>query len=368
MGLLPDIADNLKISIPMAGHLISAYALGVVVGAPILVLFTGGHPPKKLLIAFMVMFTIFNFLSAFAFNYHTLLLTRFLSGLPHGAFFGVGAVVASRIAEKGKESQAISTMFAGLTVANLIGVPIGTYIGHHLGWNYPFILITLIGIATITSIYFWLPDLEAPVKKSIKQQIVLFKNKSFWLVMLIISIGFGGLFCWISYIAPLLIHVAGFSPSSISYIMALAGLGMCVGNIIGGRIADAYSPVKATLVVLIFMAITLLIIYYTATSQTLSLVMTFVAGAAAFAAVSPVQMLIIVLSKGSEELAAAMSQAAFNTSNALGAYLGGLPLVLGFSYSSPELVGVFMSLFGIATVMVLIKTFKPKAIITVYTE
>ena len=356
MGLLPDIARSLQIPIPTAGHLISAYAMGVVVGAPILVLFTGGYPPKKLLMFFMALFTVFNSLSALANSYHLLMITRFLSGLPHGAFFGIGAVVANRIAEEGKKSQAVSIMFAGLTVANLIGVPLGTFIGHHFAWNYTFGLIALIGGITIISIYSWLPELPASPQKGIRQELGLFKHKDVWLTLLIISVGFGGVFCWISYIAPLLINVSGFKPANISYIMALAGLGMCVGNIVGGRLADKYSPVKVTLFVTFVMAIALLLVHYTATFEIAALIMTFITGAVAFAAVPPIQMLIIIFARGSEELAAAASQAAFNIANALGAYLGGLPLIFGYGYTSPELVGVAMSLFGVGIVALLIKS------------
>jgi DHA1 family arabinose polymer transporter-like MFS transporter len=144
MGMLPDIAKDFQVSIPVAGHLISAYALGVVIGAPLLVAISSNYPPKKTLTALMVMFTVFNTFSAFAPNHHALFIARLLSGLPHGAFFGVGSVVASRLAEKGKQAQAISIMFAGLTIANLLSVPLGTYIGHHYSWRYTFVLIALL--------------------------------------------------------------------------------------------------------------------------------------------------------------------------------------------------------------------------------
>src|SRR6187402_132377 len=176
MGILPDVASDLKVSIPIAGYLISAYALGVVIGAPLLVIMARNYPPKKTLLILAAMLAFFNSLSIIVPNYEFFFLTRLLSGLPHGAFFGVGAVVASRLADKGKEAQAISIMFAGLTIANLIGVPIGTYIGHHLSWRYTFILIGFFGILTFISIYFWMPNLPSNDRVSMKKQMQLFKK------------------------------------------------------------------------------------------------------------------------------------------------------------------------------------------------
>ena len=361
MGLLPDIATSLQISIPEAGHLISAYAMGVVIGAPILVLIAGNYPPKQLLIFLMVLFTLFNSLSAFADNYDLLLLTRFLSGLPHGAFFGVGAVVASRIAKKGKESQAVATMFSGLTLANLAGVPLGTYIGHHYSWHYTFGLIALVGICAIITIHKWLPSLPTPEDKKIKHELVFFKQLNAWLIILIIAIGFGGLFTWISYVAPLLTEVTHFSPDDISYIMALAGLGMCIGNLLGGKLSDKYSPNKAAIGLLLAMAVALLLVNLTAESKTCALIMTFITGLVSFALASPIQMLMINTAKGAEMLAAAVSQASINIANALGAFLGGLPLFYGAGYTSPELVGIVMSVIGaIISGILLIHTQKKK--------
>ena len=355
MGLLPDLSSNLSISIPDAGHLIAAYAIGVVIGAPLLILCTSKFPPKKLLLFLMMIFTIFNASSAIVSNYHLLILTRFLSGLPHGAFFGVGAVVASRIAIKGKEAQAISIMFAGLTIANLVGVPLGTYIGHNYSWRYTFILIAVVGILTILALHLWMPKLESTKNIKIKNELSFFYSINSWLIILIISIGTGGLFSWISYIAPLLTNVTHFSSNSIPYIMALAGLGMVIGNIFGGKLADKYSPQRATGLLLVVMTISLILIHFTAQYKLLTLVMTFVTGAISFALVSPIQMLMIDSSKDSSEmLASSVSQACFNIGNALGAFFGGLPIVFGFNYNYPELVGATMTFIGTLIVAALV--------------
>ncbi len=362
MGLLPDIASDLKISIPQAGHLISAYALGVVIGAPLLILVAGSYPPKKILIALMIMFTAFNALSAFAPNYLTLFFARLLAGLPHGAFFGVGSVVASKIADKGKEAQAVSLMFAGLTVANIAGVPLGTYIGHHFLWRYTFVIVVIVGFITLLSLKYWLPAIPARKNRNLKQELNFFKLPEAWIIILMISIGTGGLFTWYSYIAPLLTEVSAFSADSITYILILAGLGMFVGNLIGGKLADRFSPAKACAVLLVSMALTLTIVHFVSGNQLLSLVMTFITGAVAFALASPIQMLMISSAKGSEMLAASVSQASFNIGNALGAFLGGLPLAAGYDYTSPVFVGTLMALTGAAFAWMLIARNKRTAL------
>lgn len=354
MGLLPDIAKDLDISIPQAGHLISAYALGVVIGAPLLVLIAGSYPPKKILMVLMGMFTLFNALSAFAPGYNTMFVARLLAGLPHGAFFGVGSVVASRLADKGKEARAVSLMFAGLTVANILGVPLGTYIGHNFSWRYTFVIIVIVGLVTLLSLKFWMPNLPATKNRDLSKELNFFKMPESWLIILMIAIGTGGLFSWYSYIAPLLTEVSGFTPNSITYILVIAGAGMMAGNFIGGRLADRFSPARATLALLIAMSVTLLIVHYVSGNQIISLIMTFITGAIAFAAASPIQMLMINTAKGSEMLAASVSQASFNIGNALGAFLGGLPLLAGYDYTSPVAVGSMMALTGAAFAWMLI--------------
>lgn len=355
MGLLPDIASDLKVSIPVAGYLISAYALGVVIGAPLLVIIGRNYPPKKMLLILAAMLAVFNALSIIAPNYGFLFASRLLSGLPHGAFFGVGAVVASRLADKGKEAQAISIMFAGLTIANLAGVPIGTYIGHHFSWRYTFIIIAIVGLLTFVSLYFWMPNLEARAKETIKSQLQFFKKTEAWLIIAITSFGFGGLFCWISYIAPLLTEVSLFSAETVPYILILAGLGMVVGNFIGGKLADAFSPSKTIIFLLLTMAADLILVYLFSGNQYASLTLVFLTGAISFAVVAPIQMLMIQTATGAEMIASAAIQAAFNIGNALGAFLGGLPLVAGFSYASPNLVGVLMSLLGLVITLFFIR-------------
>jgi len=363
MGLLPDIAKDLEVTIPEAGYLISAYALGVVIGAPLLVMIAGKFPPKKILIALMIMFTAFNALSAFAPNFDLLFIARLLSGLPHGAFFGVGSVVASRIAEKGKAAQAVSMMFAGLTIANVLGVPLGTFIGHNFSWRFSFAVVAIVGIITLISLKQWLPALPANKNRDLKAELSFFKKKEAWLIIIMISIGTGGLFTWYSYIAPLMTDVAGFSANSVTYIIMLAGLGMLCGNFIGGYLADKFSPAKASVALLLTMVITLIVVHFVSFNPILALIMTFVTGAVSFALAAPIQMLMITSAKGSEMLAASASQASFNIGNALGAFFGGLPLVYGFDYTWPALVGAAMAFVGALFAFWLIVSQK-KAVLT----
>ena len=368
MGMLPDVAKDFNISIPQAGHLISAYALGVVIGAPLLVAVSSNFAPKKILWTLMAMFTVFNAFSAFAPDNMTLLVSRFLSGLPHGAFFGVGSVVASRLAEKGKVAQTISMMFAGLTVANLVSVPIGTYIGHEYSWRYSFGMIAAIGLITLLFIQLWLPAL--PVKRSgdFRTELSFFKRKEAWLILMITAIGTGGLFAWISYIAPLMTEVSGFSAGSVPYILILAGLGMVFGNFAGGKLADRVEPVKACLILLLCMSVTLVTIYFVSGNQVMSLVMTFIAGSLSMAIGSPIQVLMIRTAAGSEMLAASATQAAFNIGNALGAFLGGLPIIMGFGFASPQLVGAVMAATGAVFAVFLFKSQKRAAVEVVEEE
>lgn len=346
MGILPDIAKDFNESIPVAGHLISAYALGVVIGAPLLVAISSNFPPKKILLALMAMFTVFNACSTFAPTHQVLFFARLLSGLPHGAFFGVGSVVASRLVEKEKQAQAIATMFAGLTIANLLSVPLGTYIGHHYSWRYTFGMIAFIGLITLIFLQIWLPALPVNREGNIRSEMSFFKTPEAWLILLLTAIGTGGLFCWISYIAPLMTEVGHFSKDAVPLIMIVAGLGMVVGNILGGKLADRIAPIKACIILLIGMASSLLVIYLVSENQILSLAMTFIAGSLSMAIGAPIQILMIRTAKGAEMLGAAATQAAFNTGNALGAFLGGLPIAMGYGFTSPELVGAGMALAG----------------------
>lgn len=346
MGLLPDIAKTLEITIPQAGHLISAYAMGVVIGAPLLIGYSVKYPPKKVLIAFMILFTLFNGLSAIAPNYGTMLIIRFMSGLPHGAFFGVGTVVAARMAGKGKEAFYISMMFTGLTVANLMMVPLVTYIGHTFHWRLYFAIVALIGVFALLFLKLWLPAMEANQNTHFLEELKFLKKKQSWLVLAITAIGFGGLFTWLSYITPLMTGISGVESSQMAYVMVLAGAGMVVGNLAGGIISDKLGPEKTCALLIFLMMISLVGVFLLSEHQNIAFILTFMCGALSMSIAAPINIMMMKAAPKSEMMAAAFMQAGFNIANAMGAFFGGIPLEYGLPFNYPSLVGVGMTFIG----------------------
>jgi MFS transporter, DHA1 family, arabinose polymer utilization protein len=347
MGILPDVANGLHISIPQAGYLISAYACGVVVGAPTLVSMLGHKPPRSVLIWFMLMFTVFNGLSALAPNFASMLVLRFLAGLPHGAFFGVGAVVATRLADKGKEAAALASMFSGLTIANVIGVPAGTWLGHHMSWRIVFLIVAAIGLATALMLHKVVPYIAGTPGAGLRQDLRIFRRASLWLALGITSIGTGGFFAWLSYIAPLLTDVTHFHADMIPLIMTVVGVGMTFGVNVGGKLADRVPPLRAILILLMSMVCLLCLNAVLAGSQVAMMTLAFLVGANALALGPPIQMLLIEHSREAEMLGSSLGQSGFNIGNALGAFLGGIPLTLGYSYASSLWVAAGLALSGV---------------------
>jgi DHA1 family arabinose polymer transporter-like MFS transporter len=356
MGVLPDVSRSLDISIPEAGHLISIYALGVVIGAPLLVGLTGHLAPKKVLISLMLAVCVFNGLFALAPNLPMLLITRLLAGLPHGAYFGIGAVVATQLAEPGREAKSVAVMFAGLTLANIVGVPLGTYIGHHFNWRFSFCLIAIVALLAAGAIRLWLSNLPSAGESTFRKSVGIFTKAGLWVIVGISAIGTGGMFAWISYIAPLMTEVAGFKANAITLIMVIAGLGMAFGNFLGGRLADRFPPVRTTAVLLFCMVIALLATTALAPFKSAAIIMTFLTGAIGFSVIAPMQMLILQEAHEAKMLASAVLQATSNIGNALGAFLGGLPIAAGLGYTSPEYVGSALALTGVFFCLILIKT------------
>ncbi|MUP46952.1 MFS transporter [Gramella sp. BOM4] len=347
MGILPEVAGALEISIPQAGHFISAYALGVVVGAPLLTAFGNKMPAHRVLLLLMIWFTIFNTLSAFANSYTWLLISRFLSGLPHGAFFGIGAVVAGKLAKPGKDAQAIAIMFTGLTVANVIGVPLGTWLGQNFYWGVSFLAVGVVGILAILSIKFWMPEFASSNSSGFKKDVQVLKKPELWLIILLTTIGTGGFFAWYSYIALLITDVAGWDDTIVSYAMILAGLGMVAGNFLGAKLAELFSPIKAVIIALVLMVIALISNSFLAYDQIGVLVMTFIIPVIALCLATPIQMAVINSAKGSEMLGSSLNQSAFNMGNASGAYFAGLPIAYGYGIVSAQYVGAVMAAIGI---------------------
>ncbi|WP_268244419.1 MFS transporter [Deinococcus ruber] len=355
MGLLPDIAQALHVSIPTAGVLISAYALGVVIGAPTLTILARNVNPKYMLTGLMALFALGNLLSALAPTYPTLLLMRILSGLPHGAFFGTGAVVAARLAPQGREAQTISLMFLGLTVANVLGVPIGTFLGQQYSWRVPFAVVSVIGMIAAFSVWRWIPALQTAQQHGLRTQLQAFRNPQLWVILGVVMVGLAGMFACFSYITPMMTDVAGFSPGAVTPILMVAGLGMVAGNLIGGRLADS-APVPSIYVLLMALVGILLLLTITAHVAVAAVVTVFLFTATAFALTGPLQLMIIRTARGAETLASAAIQSAFNISNALGAFLGGLPLAAGYGYTSPALVGAGLAFGGLIIALGLRRT------------
>ena len=360
MGLLPNISNYFNITISQAGGFISMYALGVVIGAPLIVFLSGRFTSKKILLALMVIFTVFNLLSALSPNETFMYIFRFLSGLPHGAFFGVGSIVASRLAKEGQEAKNISMMFAGLTFANLIMVPLGTILGQTFSWRITLGIVALIGLMTLLSLFFWLPNLPIRKQTDIRGELSFFKTKEAWIITLMTAIGTGGGFAWLSYIAPLMTKVAGVDEKYLMGIMILVGLGMVVGNIFGGRLADKVAPVKACMILFGAIALNLLLVFLLADNAIIALILCFTGGACFLALGAPIQILMIKTAGKAEMVGAGVTQAAFNIGNSVGAFLGGLILTLGYGYKYPSLLGVVLAIIGVGFTLLLLKTNKKK--------
>lgn len=357
MGILPDVAKDLGISIPVAGHFISAYALGVCVGAPVLIL-ARKHPLKHILLALVTLMMVGNTCAALAPNYWALLLARFISGLPHGAYFGVASIVAEKLADKGKGSEAVSIMIAGMTIANLFGVPLGTSLSNSISWRVTFLLVGCWGVIILYYIWRWVPHVEGLKDTGFKGQFRFLKTPAPWLILGATALGNGGVFCWYSYINPLLTEVSGFTAESITALMVLAGFGMVVGNLVSGRLSDRYTPGKVGTTVQAMICIVLLLIFFLSPYPWLSALLMCLCTAGLFAVSSPEQVLIIRVAKGGEMLGAACVQVAFNLGNAIGAYVGGLAISGGYRY--PALAGVPFAMVGFILFLTFYKKYQAK--------
>ncbi|WP_327182682.1 MFS transporter [Streptomyces sp. NBC_01334] len=347
MGLLPDVADDLHVSIPTAGHLVSSYALGVVIGAPLLAAVTARMSRRTVLISLMGLFVVGNALSAFAPGYDSLLAARFLSGLPHGAFFGVGAVVATNLVAPERKARSVSLMFLGLTVANIAGVPVATLMGQHLGWRATFLGVSVIGLAAIASLALLIPrdHTHAPAV-GLRRELAALRSLPVWLALGTTVAGFGALFSAYSYITPMLTDSAGYADSSVTLLLALFGVGATIGNLVGGRLADhAMRPTLfGGLTSLVVVLALFPLLMTTAWGGALAVVLL---GVAAFVTGSPLNLMVMEKAAAGPSLASSANQAAFNMANAGGAWLGGLALTAGLGVTSPALAGAVLAALGL---------------------
>lgn len=346
MGILPDIANGVGVTIPQAGYLISAYALGVVVGAPSMVLIARKKPLKAILLWLVVIFTIGNLFTAMAPNYAMLALGRFIAGLPHGAYFGVASIVGTHLVDKGKETAAVAIIVSGMTVANLIGAPFGTFISHEFSWRATYTIVAIVGIPTFYFIHKWVPKVASLPDTGFKGQFKFLKNKEPWIIFFAILLGNGGMFCWWSYINPVMTQVSHFSPQSMTGIMMIAGLGMLLGNMLSGRLSYKYSPAGISATTQGIMTILLLLIMFFAPIKLASIILMFLCMMCLFALSAPQQILLNTHSKGGEMLGATLAQVAFNIGNAVGAYLGGIPITLNYNYKYVTVPGIVLAFCG----------------------
>ena len=347
MGVLPQVAAAFAIDIPTAGAMITAYALGVVVGAPLITAATARWSRKTLLLALMAVFVLGNGLFAAAPSLQAAVAFRFLAGLPHGAFFGAGAVVAAGLVPADRRARAVSLMFVGLTLANVVGVPLGTLLGQQVGWRATFAVITGIGGLAMLGIQLLVPDQGRPAEASLRAELAVFRNPQVLLALAVVTFGLGGTFATMSYIAPMLTDVAGYAPSSVSVLLALAGVGMTAGVLVGGRLADR-ALMPSLYGSLALLAVVLGLFTITAGGK-LGAAITLVAiGFAAFLIGPMVQARVMDKAGGNPSMVSAAVQSGFNIANSIGAYLGGMVIAGGFGLLAPNVVGASLAVLGLS--------------------
>ncbi len=360
MGLLPNIAHDLLPQLysaspteanAQAGWIISAYALGVVVGAPTIAAVAARWPRKKLLLWLLVAFTLGTIASALAPTFQLVLVARFLSALPHGAYFGIASLVAASLMGPGKRGQGVAFVLSGLTIANVIGVPFITWIGQTHGWRIAYLVVAAIFALTFAAVALLVPWQAGNPAATLRSELRAFTRLQVWLALLIGAIGFGGFFAVYTYVAPMVTTVTGLSASAVPLVLILVGVGMTVGNILGGRQADR-SVERGMLLFFGLMLAGLAALFFTAWSLAGLLISIFVIAAAASALSPMIQTRLMDVAHDSQSIAAALNHSALNIANASGAFLGGLTIAAGFGYLSPILVGIVLAVAGIALALV----------------
>lgn len=354
MGFLPQIAENLNISIPTAGMLITAYALGVMIGAPFMTLWFGRFPRRKALILAMIIFTIGNILAAIAPNYWGLMAARILTSLNHGVFFGIGSIVATSVVPKDKQASAVATMFMGLTIANIGGVPLATWVGQNIGWRMSFAAIALLGVITMLSLWKALPKDKASQRPDVKAELKVLTRLPVVLALLTTVMSAGAMFTLYTYIAPSLQNITHASPMFITLMLVLIGIGFSIGNHLGGKFADL-SLTKTLTSFLLLLMVSMLLFPILAQTQIGAALALVVWGAAAFAVVPPLQMRVMSVAHEAPGLASSVNIGAFNLGNALGATAGGAVLSMGMSYAAVSIAGAVLTALGLVLVFIQMK-------------
>jgi len=355
VGLIPTIAASLGVSVPSAGLLVSLYALGVAVGAPVLTAMTSRVPRKQLLIGLMLLFTLGNLVAWMAPGYGALMAARVLTGLAHGVFFSIGSTIATSLVPKEKAASAIALMFTGLTVALVTGVPLGTFIGQHFGWQATFLAVSLLGVVAMIGSWILVPkDIAGSAPSSLLTQLAVLKKPRLLLVYAITTLGYGGSFIAFTYLAPILQEVSGFAAPSVGLVMLVYGVSVAAGNIWGGKLADRKGPIAALQIVFALLAAVLLVLTFTAPNKWLVLATVLAWGAVAFGNVPGLQVYVVQRAErdapNAVDVASGLNIAAFNVGIALGAWGGGL-VVAKFGLMATPPVGalIVVGAFGLTT-------------------
>ncbi|MEV8390052.1 MULTISPECIES: MFS transporter [unclassified Streptomyces] len=353
MGLLPEVAADYGVTIPTAGLLVTGYALGVVLGAPLMTVLGTRIPRKRMLMVLMGLFVVGNVISALAPSFGFMLTGRVVASLAHGAFFGIGSVVAAGLVAPEKKAGAIAMMFTGLTVANVVGVPFGTYLGQSAGWRATFLVVAGLGVLGLAGIARLVPEQPRPKGVRVRHELAAFRNAQVLLAMAMTVLGFGGVFAAITYITPMMTETAGFADSSVTWLLVLFGLGMVAGNLIGGRFADR-RLMPLLYVSLGSLAVVLALFTFTAHNKIAAAVTLTLIGALGFATVPPLQKRVLDQASAAPTLASAVNIGAFNLGNALAAWLGGIVIAAGLGYTAPNWVGA--ALAGSALVLAIVSS------------
>lgn len=349
LGLLPEVAADFRVTIPQAGYLVSGYALSVAVGGVLVTAGTAHLRPKRVLVGLMVLFVIGNLLSAIAETYSAMMVGRVVAALCHGAFFGIGSVLAASLVPPQRKAQAISIMFLGLTLANVLGVPLGTLLGQGLGWRSTFWTITAIGVVALLGLLAFIPDPTADARPpgQLRRELAAFRDGQVWLSILVTVFGFGAMFGAFTYIAPILTQVTGLPDGAIPWMLVLFGVGLFAGNLAGGRAADR--DLDRTLLTLLGSLTVVLVGFALVVGNPWAAgIALFLLGAVGFASVPGMQMRVLEFASAAPTLASGVNISAFNTGNAIGAWLGGVTIAAGYGYRSPIVVGAALAVVALA--------------------
>ncbi|WP_076261022.1 MFS transporter [Intrasporangium flavum] len=347
MGLLPQIAEGTGVDIATAGHYVSAYALGVVVGAPLIAVVAAKVPRKGLLMGLMGFFAVAHLAVLFADTYPTVMAARFLAGMPHGAFFGIGSVVAASLVSHQRRTAAVATILGGLGVANIVGVPLATVLGQRLSWHAPYVAVGVIAALTVLAVALFLPHQPPSGEESMRREMRALTRLQVWLALLVGVVGFGGMFAMYSFITPTMTSLAGLDERYIPWVLAAYGTGMVIGMALAGRVGRRFGVLRGIVVALSLIAVLLAVFGQAVHVLWLGVTMVFVLGLLPSILVPLLQTRLMDVAHEGQSLAAALNHSTLNTANALGAWLGSVVLAAGFGYGAPSLVGAGLAVLGV---------------------